>query len=94
MEEYKVLSSSVIVCDNLFYTKVSSAECIKSRLSKQKATCDLIRNIVIQEEDNKLISGIIITLCEAEKDLWGDNLKFYVDLIISDVLGTFISDRY
>ena len=46
------------------------------------------------KEDNKLISGIIITLCEAEKDLWGDKSKFYVDLIISDVLGTFISDRY
>lgn len=96
MEKYEVLSSSVIKKDNLFFTRVSSAQCIESRLIQQDAGYEIdVENIEIQMKDNTSTSGIKFTFyCESENNPWGDTSEFYTDLIVSDVLGTFISDIY
>ena len=96
MEKYEVLSSSVIKNDNLLFTRVSSAQCIERKLFEQDTSYELgVENIDIQMKDNTTTGGIRFTFyCESKKDLWGDTSASYVDLIVSDILGTFISDRY
>ena len=69
MEKYEVLSSSVIKKDNLFFTRVSSAQCIESRLIQQDAGYEIdVENIEIQMKDNTSTSGIKFTYyCEKNK---------------------------
>ena len=96
MEKYEVLSSSVIKNDNLLFTRVSSAQCIERKLYEQDASYELdVENIDIQMKDNKSTSGIRFTFgFEKCNESENSSSMYYVDLLISDVLGTFISDWY
>ena len=96
MENYELLSESVIKKDTLYFTKGSSADCIERKLLEQDSSYELnVESIDIQMKNNTVVDGIKFTFgCETEKGLWQDRSMFYVDLIVSDVLGTFISDRY
>ena len=96
MEKYEVLSSSVIKNDNLLFTRVSSAQCIERKLYEQDASYELdVENIDIQMKDNKSTSGIKFTFgFEKCNESENSPSMYYVDLLISDVLGTFISDWY
>lgn len=98
MEKYEVLSGSVIRNDKLYLTKVSSAECIERKLFQQDVDYEICAsNISIQTIDGTITDGIRLTfVCESNKEggLRNGLSTLYVDMIISDVLGTYISDWY
>lgn len=96
MGKYEVLSSSVIKNDNLLFTRVSSAQCIERKLYEKDASYELdVENIDIQMKDNTFTSGIKFTFGYENRDESENSPSMsYVDLLVSDVLGTFISDSY
>lgn len=96
MDRCEVLCNSVIKNDTLFLTKVSSAECIKRRLFQPDTCYEVsVEDVEIQLEKGHVTDGIKFTFCLCEEtDEEGVFNHCYVDCIMSDMIGTFVSDRY
>lgn len=94
---YELLSSSVVRRNdrNVYYKKLDSAESIQKMIWQDEATYEVSANNIniyirnVREAD--FASAVLITFC---MDSVGNGKAEFFDLIISDVLGTFISDWY
>lgn len=97
MRKYERLSNSVIkrMDKELYFTKVDSAESIKKMLYGEEQQYGIdVENIEIdisKTSDANYTTGILFGFC-LEPD--GEGKCSCFDVIISDVIGTYISDWY
>lgn len=93
-KEFIQLSNKVVKSadGNQYFAKVDSAETFKKTFYDEESQYEVsARNTEIQlmNADETYTPSILISFCKED-----NGSCFYVDVIISSVLGTFISDRY
>lgn len=97
MRKYEKLSDSVIkrTDKELYFTRVDSAESINKMLYDEEqeygVTAENIEIDINKTSDANYTNGILLGFCIEPN---GNDKCSYFDVIISDVLGTFISDWY
>ena len=97
MRKYEKLCDSVIkrTDKELYFTRVDSAESISKMLyceeHEYSVTAENIEIDIAKTSDANYTTGILIGFC---LEPGGNEKCSYFDVIISDVLGTFISDWY
>lgn len=94
MKEFMQLSNSVIKTANrnVYYTKVDSAKSLQKVFIEEESQYEISAGdveIQIKGEDETFAEGVLLVFCKEK-----DGSCSYVDVLICDVLGTFISDWY
>lgn len=92
MNEFKQVGNDVIRFDESNYlTRItSSASILRKIIPDEKRYSLTTTDVEIQLLNGNVIDGTLITTCnEAEEERY-----YYMDILISDVIGSFVSDWY
>ncbi len=91
MEEIKQLSGDVLVHGEQYFSRIVDAECIKRKFAEDELSLGITANdFTIRRKNGNIADAIKLTFC----DECGEDKVRYIDMIISDVCGTFLSDWY
>ena len=91
-QAFKQLSNDVISsAQNLLFTRVDSEKSFRRKFPSEESSYELcFRNIEIEMKEKEHYTDAILISFTSDDE----NSTSYVDVIMSDVLGTFISDIY
>lgn len=92
MNEFKQVGNDVIRFEESNYlTRItSSASILRKIIPDDKRYSLTTTDVEIQLLNGNVIGGTLITICsEAEEERY-----YYMDILISDVIGSFVSDWY
>lgn len=96
--EYVQVSNDVVTSKDEYFARVISAESLKRKFFDEESVYGISsRDIVIRlMKENYITQGILVTLSREneECDTEESPETSFIDIIISDAIGTFISDWY
>lgn len=89
--DYKKINSRVIRGESVYLAKVDSAETLQNIFAIEETRYEVsVSDVKIQTADGTYTPAMLFTYCMEDAD---DGTHF-VDIVISALLGTFVSDWY
>lgn len=96
-KRYKQLSEDVISSpEDFLYSRVASAKVLERKLFDEDAEYRMtFQDIEIEmKKAGHFTTGVLVVFIRENHESEDKASESYIDLIISDILGTFISDWY
>lgn len=89
--DYEKINSRVIRCESEYLAKVDSAETLRSIFSNEETIYEIsVSDVEIQTATGTYTPAMLFTYCMEDED----SGTHFVDVVISQLLGTFVSDWY
>lgn len=88
---YEKINSMVIRGESEYLTKVDSAETLRNIFTNEEMRYEVsVSDVKIQTADGAYTPAMLFTYCMEDED----SGTHFVDVVISQLLGTFVSDWY
>ena len=89
--DYEKINSRVILCESEYLAKADSAETLRSIFSNEETRYEIsVSDVEIQTATGTYTPAILFTYCMEDED----SGTHFVDVVISQLLCTFVSDWY
>lgn len=89
--DYEKINSRVIRGESEYLAKADSAETIRNIFTNEETKyAVLVSDVKIQTADGNYTPAMLFTYCMEDED----GRTYFVDIVISQLLGTFVSDWY
>lgn len=89
--EYEKINSRVIRCEDEYLSKADSAETFQNIFANEETKYEIsVSDIKIQTATGTYTPAMLFTYCMEDED----SVTHFVDVVVSQLLGTFVSDWY